>query len=267
MDHVAKGLAFVDVPFTSLVAAMLPSSRSVQVGVAATAFATIINTGSVTAVACEISNLTSIAASFSYQATDPITNQVTGSPDTPVDIAAGTARSFVISLTPIAPITPVDVQFDYRCTNSSSAPVSVGLNTLLFSASLTPVPDIVALAATFNNDGIVNIPGAAGTGVFAVATVNVGAGGSITASAETGSAALPVNVFLCQTDPATGQCISTIGPDVTTQINANATPTFAVFVQGNGNVPFDPAANRIFVLFKDSGNVTRGSTGVAVRTQ
>ena len=46
---------------------------------------------------------------------------------------------------------------------------------------------------------------------------------------------LPVNIFLCQTNPATGQCISAIGPSVTTQINANATPTFAIFVQGNGN--------------------------------
>ena len=53
---------------------------------------------------------------------------------------------------------------------------------------------------------------------------------------------------------------------MTTTINANATPTFAVFVQGSGNVPFDPAANRIFVRFS-SGGVTRGSTSVAVRTQ
>ena len=100
-----------------------------------------------------------------------------------------------------------------------------------------------------------------------MATVNVGASGSITASADTGAASLPVNIFLCQTDPASGQCISGIGPSVTTQINANATPTFGIFVQGNGNVPFDPAANRIFVRFKDGGGVTRGSTSVAVRTQ
>jgi hypothetical protein len=76
-----------------------------------------------------------------------------------------------------------------------------------------------------------------------------------------------VNVSLCQTDPASGQCISPVGPSVTTTINANATPTFGIFVGGNGNVPFNPATNRIFVRFKDGGNVTRGSTSVAVRTQ
>jgi hypothetical protein len=54
---------------------------------------------------------------------------------------------------------------------------------------------------------------------------------------------------------------------VTTTINANATPTFGIFVQATGNVPFDPAGNRIFVRFKDGGNVTRGSTSVAARTQ
>ena len=154
----------------------------------------------------------------------------------------------------------------FDCANTDPAPINTGLNTLLLSASTTPVPDIVALAATTTNDGIVNIPGTNGIGAFAVATVNVGASGSITASADTGSATLPVNISLCQTDPATGQCISAIDASVTTQINANATPTFGIFVQGNGNVPFDPAANRIFVRFKDGGGVTRGSTSVAVRT-
>ena len=179
----------------------------------------------------------------------------------------GAAQSFVLAFTPTAAFPPTDVQLSFDCTNSNPAPVNSGLNTLLLSASNTPVPDIVALAATITNDGIVNVPGTNGTGAFSVATVNVGASSSIIASADTGAAILPVNVFLCETNPATGQCVSGIGPSVSTTTNAGATPTFGIFVQGNGNVAFDPAGNRIFVRFKDAGNITRGSTSVAVRTQ
>ena len=252
----------------SLVAAILPSSRSVKVGVTATVFAAIINTGFRTATECAIASTTNIPATFLFQTTDPATNQVTGSPNSRFAIVGGSfVHTSVLAFTPTAPFPPTDVQLSFTCGNSSPAPVTLGLNTLLLSAPATPVPDVVVLAATVTNDGIVNIPGTNGTGVFAVATVNVGTTGTITASADTGSATLPVNIFLCQTNPATGQCISAIGPTVMTTINANATPTFGIFIQGNGNVTFDPAANRIFVRFKDSGGVTRGSTSVAVRTQ
>jgi len=251
----------------SLVAAVLPSSRSVQVGTTATAFATLINAGTDTAIACAPTLVTSLPATFTYQTTDPATNQVTGAPNTPVNITTSAAQSYVFAVTPSAPVVVTDVQLSFGCTNTNPASIISGLNTLLFSASDTPVPDIVVLAATLSGDGIANIPGVTATGAFAVATVNVGASGSITASADTGSATLPVNISLCQTNPATGQCISAIGSTVTTTINANATPTFAIFVQGSGNVLFDPAANRVFVRFKDGGNVTRGSTSVAVRTQ
>jgi hypothetical protein len=250
-----------------LLAAVLPSSRSVQVGTVATAFATIINRGHNLATACSIAPFSGVAASFHYQTTDPNTNQITGSADTPVDIASGGFQSFIIAFMPTQTLAPTDSLMMFQCANTDSAPINTGLNTLLLSASAIPVPDIVALAATPTNDGIVNIPGATGTGAFAVATVNVGASGSITASADTGSATLPVHIFLCQTNPANGQCISAIGPNVTTQINANATPTFGIFVQGNGIVPFDPAGSRIFVRFRDSSALTRGSTSVAVRTQ
>ena len=252
---------------TGVVAAVLPSSRSVQVDTPAAAFATVINAGQAMATGCSIAPLNSIPASFIYQTTDPATNQVTGFPNTPADIAAGAAQSFVFAITPTTPIASTDVQFSFDCVDTDPAPINVGLNTLLLSASNTPVPDIVALAVTLSNDGIMNILGTNGAGAFAVATVNVGAGGSITASADTGNATLPVVISLCETNPPTGQCISTIGPTVMTTINSNATPTFAIFVQGNGNVPFDPAGNRIFVRFKDGGGVTRGSTSVAVRTQ
>ena len=184
-----------------------------------------------------------------------------------MNIAAGAAQRYVFALTPSATVAPTDVQLSFDCTNTDLAPINVGLNTLLLSASTSAVPDIVALAATLTNDGIVNTPGAGGTGVFSVATVNVGVQGLISATADTGATSLPLTVSLCETNPATGQCISAIGGSVTTTINANATLTFGIFVQGNGNVPFDPAANRVFVRFKPSEGVTRGSTSVAVRTQ
>ena len=50
--------------------------------------------------------------------------------------------------------------------------------------------------------------------------------GTITASADTGTTALPVIVNLCETNPVTGQCVSAIGPIVVTQIDASETPTF-----------------------------------------
>jgi hypothetical protein len=255
-----------DLPFT-LVAAVLPSSRSVQVGSPATAFATIINADSNMATGCAISPSASIPATFTFQTTDPATNQLTNSPNTSVDIPAGAAQSFVFALTPTAPMAPTDVQLSFDCANTDPAPVISGLNTLLFSASATPTPDIMALVATPSGDGIVNIPGTNGTGIFAVATVNMGSGDTITVSADTGGAALPVNVFICQTDPKSGVCLSPPDSSVTTTILSNETPTFGVFVAAQEDISFFPEINRIFVRFKDSGGVTRGLTSVAVRTQ
>ena len=159
------------------------------------------------------------------------------------------------------------IGFAFQCNNAGPAPVVVGLNTLLLSASTDPVPDIIAVAATLNHDGIVRIPGPGGTGVFAVATFNLGASAQITVTADTGSASLPVNLFVCQTDPG-GNCMGA-GPatSVTTQINTNETPTFGVFVQGAGVVPPDAAHNRVFVRFRDAGGNPRGSTSVAAQTQ
>ena len=250
-----------------VVAAILPSSRSVQVGSPATAFATIINAGQALATGCTISPITGIPATLTFQTTDPATNQVIGAPNTGVDIPAGAAQSFIFALTPTGPIDPTDVQLIFECTNANPAPIRPGVNTFLFSASATQVPDIVALAATLNNDGIVNVPGTNGTGVFAVATVNMGAGDAFTVSADTGGASLPVSVFICQTDPQTSVCLSPPDSSVPTTILSNETPTFGVFVAATGDISFFPETNRVFVRFKDSGNATRGSTSVAVRTQ
>jgi hypothetical protein len=254
-------------PTSPLVAAVLPASRSATVGNPVTAFATIINTGASTAPACAISPVGGLPVNFVYQTTNPQTNALSGSANSPIDIPAGQAQSFVIALTPTAAFDPVQVPFSFACSNVPPAPSVTGLNTLLLSSSTTPVADIVALVATATNDGILHIPGSAGANAFAVATVNVGAGDTITATANTGSASLPLALSLCQTDPNSGQCTSAIGGSVSTTINATATPTFAIFGQASGAIPFDPANSRIFVQFTDPSGTVRGATSVAVETQ
>jgi hypothetical protein len=256
------------VPGGALVAAVLPASRSVQVGGTATAFATIINAGPGASASCRISPATSVPGTFFYQTTNPATNALVGAPNTPAAcISPGASQSYVLAFTPSSAFGPGDVAFNFVCDNSAPAPVVVGLDTLLLSASTTPTPDVIALAATQQNDGIVNLPGESGTGAFAVATSNIGAGAQITVKADTGGTALPIALSICQTNPGTGQCVAPPGAQVNVVMNTGSTPTFTVFATGGGFVGFNPAANRIFVRFTDAGGAVRGATSVAVRTQ
>ena len=247
-----------------LAAAILPSSRSVQVGGTATAFATIINAGSLPAVSCGISPASLPATSFLYQTTNPATNALTGTPNTPATIQPGASQSYLVAFTPGTAFVSTDVAFSFQCGNAGPAGTISGVNTLLLTASSSPAADVIALAATANNTGILNVIG--GTGAFAVATFNVGAASTITVSPDTGSANLPLALGICQTNGA-GNCIGTAGPSVTLGIGTNATPTFAIFATAGGPIGFNPAANRIFVRFRDGAGVTRGATSVAVRTQ
>ena len=246
------------------VAALLPTSRSVEIGHGATVFATMINPSSVAATNCSIALVSGINATFSYQTTNPNTNALTGAPNQPANIPAGQFQTFVISLIPQAPINGVDVQFTFACTNTAAAPITTGVNTLLLTASSTPTPDMVALASTASNDGIVHVQNS--VGAFAVASVNVGSGGQVTASVDTGGVALPVTLTVCLSNPANGQCLVGPAQNVTVPVNPNDTPTYSIFVIGNGTpVPFDPTLNRAFLRFK-VGGITVGSTSVAVKT-
>ena len=160
-----------------------------------------------------------------------------------------------------------EVAFNFAGSNTVPVETKAGINTLLLSESPTPPPDIVALAATRDNNGIVNIPGATGTGFFGVATVNVGTGAVIAVTADTDPTSPPSSLTLCQTNPTTGACLASPTNSVTAQINAGTTPTFAIFAQGNGVVALNALTNRIFVRFKDAAGVTRGATSVAVRIE
>jgi hypothetical protein len=251
---------------TTVVSAVLPASRSVQVNAPATAFATIVNAGTQAGTGCSIGLANAISANFTYQTTSAATNQPIGAQNSPVNIPVNGSQSFVISVTPTAFLNPTDVAFAMQCSNAPAASSTIGLNTLLLSASNTPTPDIVALAATAQNDGYVHI--GPGSGAFALATVNLGAAGTLRVSADTGTTSLPaLSLTLCQTNPSTGQCISAIGSSVQSVINTNETPTFSIFVNTTAAISPDPANRRIFVRFRDSGGATRGSTSVAVTSQ
>ena len=253
----------------TLVAAVLPTSRSVQIGNTATAFATIIDAGPADASTCTIAPASGIPASFLFQTTSVATNGLIGTANTPVNIAAGQAQSFVIALTPTAAFAPTNVTFTFTCANAPSPVTSItGVNTLNLSGSATPVSDVVALAAS-GDPGYVDLAPAgptAGTGAFAVATINLGVAGTITAAANTGTASLPVTLTVCQTNPATGACMAAPAPSVATTIPPNTTPTFGIFAAASATIPDLPGVNRVFVTFTDSGGTLRGETSVAVRT-
>jgi hypothetical protein len=90
-----------------------------------------------------------LPGTFAYQTTDQKTNAVTGIANTPVDIPGNNgSQSFVIAFTPSAAIPPMDLAFNFACSNTSPAPIQTGLNTPLFSASTTATPDVIALDDT-----------------------------------------------------------------------------------------------------------------------
>ena len=210
--------------------------------------------------------VTTVPATYLYQTTNSATNGAEGPANTPATIPAGGLQTFVIAFTPVAPVGPTNVVIGYHCDGADAAASFQGVNTVLLSISATPVPDMIALIATATNDGIIDVPGNTGTGAFALATVNVGAGSTIVASTNTGAADLPITIGICQTGP-TGACLAPPAPSAASTAAADSTATFAVFVTGRGNVPFSPAGNRIYVVFSDPSGVVRGSASVAVRTQ
>ena len=146
-----------------------------------------------------------------------------------------------------------------------------GVNTFDLTASNSPLADVVALAGTEESNGINDIPLSVRSGAFVVATFNLGAQEDITVAADTGDANLPLDLFVCPTDAATGLCLEGQGPalSATRTMATNETGTFAVFAQlreGANSVAFDPTNNRAFVRFTNSAGALRGSTSVALRT-
>ena len=74
-----------------------------------------------------------------------------------------------------------------------------------------------------------------------------------------------MGIVVCETDGG-GQCKAPPASSVTLEVAEGQTPTFGVFVSGNGTtVPLDPATNRAFFEIRANGQVV-GRTSVALQT-
>lgn len=248
------------------VSAGLPLSRAGEVGSTVTVFATIIADGSGTARGCSIAPGVDVPALFGFYRTSA-SNQISGPVNVPVDIPGGQLRTFAVAFGIYGSFPPIEVPLSVECLNTVAARIVSGVNTIALSGSSGPTLDVVALAATGPpNNGIVDVRGPSGTGVFAMATVNVGrAGGTISVKGET-SGTLPVVVTVCRTSPATGACLAPASDQATTTVNPGQALTFAFFVTSLGTSrPFDPATDRVFARIRNAAGELVGATSVAVR--
>ncbi len=260
-------------PFPSIASAILPGARSVQAGTTATVFATLINAGPDSLSNCAPTipnNLLFTTPSLDFQTTDPMTNMPTGRLDTPVTVAGnGGRQTFVLFFSsPSGALSPLaDLPIFFGCDGTAPTAYTPDVNTVSLTFSATPVPDVIAVVGTAQNDGIVHVP-LNGAGAFSLATDNIGAPASITATVDTGGVTLPVTPAICQTVPSTGQCMAPPAAAVTmSSFDTNTTPTFSVFVTAKAPVPLNAAASRLFVRFLDSSSGLHGETSVAVETQ
>jgi YVTN family beta-propeller protein len=259
---------FAIAPVTTM-ASVLPGSRAVQLGQAATIFASVLNAGATALDGCAIAlpATSPQGLSLSYQTTDPATNTLTGTPDTPATIPGGDGvQSFLVTLQGTTALSALALPLDFDCTGAAPAAIVPGVDTVDLILSASPVADIIALAATPSSNGILGVP-ASGSAAFAVASTNVGITAPLIASVDTGATTLPISATLCQSNTSTGQCLSTPAASVPLSFAAGAAPTFSVFVQASGPVALSPATARVFVRFKDSSGGLHGSTSVAVETE
>ena len=264
----------------SVNASILPSARSTTVGQAATAFAAITNGGDAEAVNCRLELLNvgpnTINASFGYQTTTPA-NALSGTPNTPVNIAAGATQNFIFSLTPNSVFTETAAVIDFVCDNGVRASYLPGLTDFTLSSDAN-APDILAIGSTLSNDGVARVTTPTGFIPLALSAVNIGSGdpapdgpsspstgnneATMTVRPEAASLTLPVSFDICEAN-ASSVCIGPRGTTVTANIG-DAPSFFVVRVFGRGvGVPLFADVVRVNIAFDDAGGVERGRTSIA----
>jgi hypothetical protein len=108
-------------PQSALRATILPTARAGKTDTLVTAFAAVINSSDTTATNCGVAIPASTNADFTWHPTDA-GNNLTGSSETPVDIAAGAVQNYVFGMTPHSELHGQDVGVIFSCDNQDPAP-------------------------------------------------------------------------------------------------------------------------------------------------
>lgn len=265
-----------NLPEGRIVAAALPGARSSYVGgPIVTVFFSVVSRATTPAQGCTITADNAAPFNFSYRAVDA-GNSAIGGVNPFFDIQAGGVASFVLIMEPSAVTGNQGYTFlpNVVCENATLVPID-GINSVFLSISAAPpVPDVLAIAATPSNDGVVRIPESGNRiGFMAASAVNIGAGdgsagpdqATITATVDTGAAALPVTLEVCESSP-TG-CVTPRGQaSVQSVFDPDVAKTYTVFVRANGTetIPFAPATARVFLRFTDANGIIRSLTSAAI---
>lgn len=266
-----------NVPAGRIVGSILPGARSGYVGgPSVTAFMSIVSRATTPAQSCRITAPNGAPVTLRYQRLNPSGVPI-GAANPVFDLQAGGTASLLLTLTPIAETGTQSFTLfpDVVCENARLVPIN-GVNSLLVSAGLSALPDILSIAATPSGDGIITIPTTGNRVSFmTVAAVNIGAGdgqfadnsANVSVSVDTGDATLPVTLDICETNSlGVCQAARSSGP-LDLVFSPNEAKYFAVFVRGDEGslIPFSPADSRVFMRFR-SASATRSVTSAAVQT-
>lgn len=252
-------------------AATLPDARSVAIGDPATYFGVIANNGDATATNCRIEKFASDTSptTFSYQTVAP-DNTLTGTQNTPVDIAAGTVQNFLITLTPSASFEN-EIGLSFICDNATALG-RPGVNDVFLVASTGTPADLITIMITPSADGVIRVANAGGIELAAGAVTNI-QGGNVNVVARPYFLALDSTLghtlTICETNPSTGDCLAPAAATVDMTIGSD-TQTFSVFVDADDivGISLDPSFMRVAVDFDQrrtfSTGPVRGRSSVAV---
>lgn len=252
--------------YPQLASSVLPNTRSVRWGQAVTAFTTVINGGTEDGHKCrlELAGQT-VTGDFSYQTTNS-QNELTGQANTPVELPVGASQSFVFSFRPVEIFYERTLWPMAVCDNARYSARTYGLNNFLLSSSDAYLPDMVTVSDTLSHNGVLSLDGDNGTGFVVVATSQLG--GDAPMLLVTAANRIPVNLTVCETNPATSVCLAPPTDQPLAFDSSNGEQrTFAIFAQGTGTIPFDPTTNRIKIIFTDEKHRQRGGSSVAVTTE